>query len=184
MEQQNQEKQSKIKNKILLITFLSLYAIFIIISMIMKYEPGYKIAYNFGSFALFMLKIFPAAFILVGLFVVWVDKKVIENYFGEASGVKGYIAAILLSCTTLYPFIVALPIAASLYKKGAKLSIVLTYLGATAICRIPMTIFEASFVGIRFTITRYIISLPLIILSSILIEKILKKDVEQNKLGI
>lgn len=184
MEEQKQNEQKKTKNKILLIAFLSLYTVSILISLIIGYEPGYKIAYNFGSFALFMLKIFPAAFILVGLFVVWVDKKIIENYFGEASGIKGYIAAILLSCTTLYPFIVALPMGASLYKKGAKLSIVLTYLGATAVCRIPMTIFEAGFVGIRFTVTRYVVSLPLIIISSILIEKLLKKDIVQNKLGI
>ncbi len=176
------EKQKPKKKKV--ITFLFLYTSFIILSLIMKYEPGRRIAYNFQFFALDMFKLFPPAFILVGLFMVWIDRKAVEHYFGEASGVKGYIGAILLSCTTLYPFVVVLPMAASLYKKGAKLSIVLTYLGATAICRIPMTIFEASFIGIGFSVVRYIVSLPLIVISSILIERILRNDILHNRLGI
>ncbi|MCG8482198.1 MAG: permease [Clostridia bacterium] len=177
------EKQ-KSKNKKIIITFLFLYTSFIIVSLIMRYEPGSRIAYNFQFFSLDMFKLFPPAFILVGLFMVWVDRKVVERYFGEASGIKGYVGAILLSCTTLYPFVVVLPMAASLYRKGAKLSIVLTYLGATAVCRIPMTIFEASFIGIGFSLIRYIVSLPLIVMSSILIERILRKDIIHNRLGI
>ena len=172
--------KEEIKNKKTVITFLVLYTLFIILSLIMGYKPGLRIAYNFQFFALDMLKLFPPAFILVGLFMVWIDRKVVEHYFGEASGVKGYIGAILLSCTTIYPFIVVLPMAAALYKKGAKLSIVLTYLGASAICRIPMTIFEASFIGIGFSLIRYIVSLPLVIISSILIERILKNDILQT----
>nr|WP_281415074.1 permease [Fusibacter paucivorans] len=123
-----------------------------------------------------MFKLFPPAFVLVGLFMIWVNKETVEKFFGEASGIMGYVAAIALACTTLYPFVVVLPMGAALSKKGARLSIVLTYLGATAICRIPMTIFEASYLGIKFSMIRYAVSLPLIILSSVIIEKIVGKD--------
>ncbi len=183
----NQKQEKKAgnvkKNKNLMIGMLIIYAMFIICSFIFKIDSGMTIGNNFGFFAVDMLKLFPPAFVLVGLFMVWVDRKIVERYFGEASGMMGYIIAILLACTTLYPFIVVLPMAAALNKKGARLSIVLTYLGATAICRIPMTIFEASFLGLKFSIIRYVVSLPLIVISSIIIEKIVGKEYfEQNNL--
>lgn len=162
------------KNKKHLI-FIGLYTIAIIFSFAFDFQAGKNIGKNFWFFAYDMIKIFPPAFILVGLFTVWVDRKVIERYFGHASGMMGYVAGILLAFTTLYPFIVVLPLASELYKKGGKLSVVMTYLGASAICRIPMTIFEASFLGIQFTIIRYIVSLPLIVISSIIIEKVTVK---------
>ena len=41
---------------------------------------------------------------------------------------------------------------------------ILTFLNASMISRIPMTIFEASFLGIGFTLIRFAISIPLVIL--------------------
>ncbi|WP_202707462.1 permease [Sporosalibacterium faouarense] len=116
-----------------------------------------------------MLKVLLFAFILIGLFEVWVKKETVERYFGNASGYKGYIWAIILSSTTVGGAYVAFPVAYSLYSKGAKLSIVLTYIGAAALTRIPMTIFEASFLGIKFSVIRLLVSIPLVILSSIVI---------------
>ena len=40
------------------------------------------------------------------------------------------------------------------------------YVGAAAICRIPMTIYEASFLGIKFSLVRLMISIPLVVISS------------------
>jgi len=70
---------------------------------------------------------------------------------------------------------VAFPVAYSLYGKGAKLSIILTYIGASAICRVPMAIFETSFMGIKFTIIRLMVSIPLVILTSIALGDYLTK---------
>lgn len=169
------------KKPIVLFVFLGIYTIFIGSSFIINYEPGKIIFDNFYLFIVDMFKLFPAAFVLVGLFMVWVDRKVVERYFGESSGLKGHLSAILLACTTLYPFVVVLPMASGLYKKGAKLDIVLTYLGASAICRIPMSIFEATFLGIKFTVVRFVVSLPLIVISSIIIGKMMKN--KQLELG-
>jgi len=38
-----------------------------------------------------------------------------------------------------------------------------------------MTVFEASFMGVKFTVIRLLVSLPLIILSSVLLGRYLKK---------
>lgn len=153
-----------------------IYALFIGISFLLHFDSGIQMSKNFVFFAVDMLKLLPAAFILVGLFMVWVKRETVEKYLGTSSGLLGHLTAILLACTTLFPFVVVMPMAHALAKKGARLSIVLTYLGATAVCRIPMTIFEASFLGLKFSIIRYIVSLPLIILASILIEKWVGKD--------
>ncbi|HDP70096.1 MAG TPA: hypothetical protein ENN38_04715, partial [Actinobacteria bacterium] len=61
-----------------------------------------------------------------------------------------------------------------LFKKGAKLGVIFTYIGASAICRIPMTIFESSFMGIKFSLIRLLVSIPLVILSSVWLENYLE----------
>ena len=122
-----------------------------------------------------MLKILPCAFILIGLFEVWVKRETVEKHFGDESGIRGYLWGILLAGTSVGGLYVSFPVAYSLYNKGAKLSIIFTYISASGICRIPMTIFEASFIGIKFTIIRFLVSLPLVIISSILLGNYLTK---------
>lgn len=48
-------------------------------------------------------------------------------------------------------------------------------LGASAICRIPMMFFEASFLGIEFTLVRLAVSLPLLVITSVLMGEYLTK---------
>ena len=149
--------------------------LYIITSFIIGFNPGKEIADNFASFSVAMLRILPCAFILIGLFEVWVKRETVEKHFGEESGIRGYIWGVLLAGTTVGGLYVAFPVAYSLYSKGAKLSIIFTYIGASAICRVPMTIFEASFLGIKFTAIRLLVSLPLVIVTSILLGNYLTK---------
>ena len=163
------------RDNIAKIVGMSCYALFLIVSWIFGFNPGKEIGYNFASFSVDMLKILPCAFILIGLFEVWVKRETVEKHFGEKSGIRGYIWAVLLAGTTVGGLYVAFPVAYSLYSKGAKLSVIFTYLGASAICRVPMTIFEASFLGIKFTAIRLFVSLPLVIVSSMLLGDYLRK---------
>ena len=151
------------------------YVAFIVISLWLNYSPGKETARNFTSFSLDMLKIIPGAFILIGLFDVWVKKETVEKHLGEGSGIRGYVWVILLAGATVGGLYVAFPVAYSMYSKGAKLSLIFTYVGAAAVCRIPMTIFEASFLGINFSIIRLVVSLALVIISAIIMGNYLKK---------
>lgn len=164
------KRNTKIK-----VVYVSSYILFLIVSLVFGFNPGKEIGYNFISFLVYMLKILPCAFILIGLFEVWVKKEVIEKHLGKESGIKGYAWVILLAGTIAGGLLVAFPIAYSLYNKGAKLSIVFTYIGAAAICRVPMTLYEASFMGVKFTMIRLLISLPLVIITSILLGDYLTK---------
>jgi len=151
------------------------YLLFLIGSFIFGFNPGKEIGYNFITFSVDMLKILPCAFILIGLFEVWVKRETVEKHLGEESGIKGYIWALLLASTTVGGLYVAFPVAYSLYRKGAKLAVIFTYIGASAICRVPMTIFEASFMGIKFTLVRLFVSLPLVVITSMLLGDYLTK---------
>ncbi|MBW1697922.1 MAG: permease [Deltaproteobacteria bacterium] len=160
------------KAKLLL---FSSYIGFVIVSSTLGFAPGERIAQNFILFSIQMLKILPCAFILIGLFDVWVKKETVEKHMGAESSIRGYIWGLLLAGTTVGGLYVAFPVACSLYHKGARLSVIFTYISASAICRIPMTIFEASFLGIKFSLIRLLVSLPLVIASSMLLGSFLEK---------
>ena len=155
--------------------YISSYILFLIVSFVFGFNPGKEIGYNFISFLVYMLKILPCAFILIGLFEVWVKREIIEKHLGKESGIKGYVWVILLAGTIAGGLLVAFPIAYSLYNKGAKLSVIFAYIGAAAICRVPMTLYEASFMGVKFTVIRLLVSLPLVIITSILLGNYLSK---------
>ncbi len=151
------------------------YFVFLLVSLLVEFSPGLEIGRNFASFSVDMLQVLPAAFVLVGLFEVWVKKETVEKHLGQESGARGYLWAILLSATTVGGLYLAFPVAYALYSKGARLSVIFTYIGAAAICRIPMAVFEASFLGIKFTAIRWLVSLPLVIVTSIVLGKYLDR---------
>ena len=151
------------------------YLGFILLSYIIGFAPGEKIAGNFISFSIPMLKLLPFAFILIGLFDVWVKKETVEKHMGAHSGIRGHIWALPLAGTTVGGLYVSFPVAYTLHRKGAKLAVIFTYIAASAICRIPMTIFEASFMGIKFSVIRLLVSLPLVVASSMLLGAFLEK---------
>ncbi|MDO9507765.1 MAG: permease [Thermovirgaceae bacterium] len=154
------------------------FALFFAYSIIAGYEPGLKSGENLLSFTKTMAGILPPAFLLVGLFNAWVKREVVERYLGKGSGVKGYLWAIILAGTMVGGLFVALPLCHVLRKKGASLGVVFTFLNASAICRVPMTIFEASFLGLEFTLIRFAVSIPLLILAARMMALWLGEDFE------
>jgi len=163
------------RNTVIKIVGITVYFLFLGFSFVSEFNPGKEIGYNFISFSRELLKVLPFAFILIGLFEVWIKSETVEKHLGKDSGFRGYIWAILLAGTIVGGLYVAFPIAYSLSGKGAKLSVIFTYIGASAIARVPMTIFEASFLGAKFTAIRLLISLPLVIVSSIILGNYLTK---------
>ncbi|MFW6035980.1 MAG: permease [Halothermotrichaceae bacterium] len=164
----------KKNNKLNYIIF-SIFLLFLGFSYLLKYNLGLNIGSNFLIFARDMIKILPPAFILIGLFDVWVSRETIENNFGNSSGFKKYIYSILLAATTVGGTFVAFPVANSLYHKGTNYNSIFTYVTAASIVMIPMSIMEASILGIKFTSIRLGISLPLVIISSIILSKYMNK---------
>lgn len=145
---------------------LGIFLLVLLVSWQQQWSPGLHIAAHSRHFFYGMLRVFPCAFLLIGLFEVWVKKETVERHLGDQSGWKGYLWALLLAGTTVGGMFVAFPVAYSLHTKGAKLGTIFTYVGAAAICRVPMTLFEASYLGGLFSLIRFAVSLPLLVLSS------------------
>ncbi|HDQ14534.1 MAG TPA: hypothetical protein ENN41_06955 [Sediminispirochaeta sp.] len=152
--------------------YFGLFVVFLIVSYFVQYKPGIEMGRNFYIFARDMLLILPPAFVLIGLFEVWAKRETIEKHLGENSKFRAYFWSILLAATTVGGTFVAFPVANSLYHKGARYSMIMTYVTSASLVMIPMSIMEASILGLKFTATRLLVSLPLVILSSILLERI------------
>lgn len=160
---------SYLKKNLPSIIVFAAFLVFVGVSAILEFEAGRRMSATFVSFLGHMVRILPCVFVLIGLFEVWVKREVIERHLGEGAGLKSHVYAILLAGTTIGGLHVALPVAHALKVKGARLGVMLTYIFASCICRAPMTLFEASFLGWRFTLVRFVVSLPLIVLFASLI---------------
>jgi uncharacterized membrane protein YraQ (UPF0718 family) len=151
------------------------FGLFIAASFVGGYEPGRRIGETFGVTMLDMLKLLPCAFVLIALFDVWVKRETVERHFGQGAGIRGYLWGMLLAGMTVGGMYVAFPIAYSLFRKGASLPVVLAYVGFAGVCRIPMTMFEASFMGGLYTAVRLGVAIPLVIISSVILGRILQR---------
>ena len=151
------------------------YGLFVLVSFLIDFEPGKGMGLLFFHFGSNMFRILPCAFLLVGLFEVWIPRETVMRHLGHDSGLKGYMWAVLLASTMVGGLYVALPLAHSLRGKGASWSTVLAFLGGTTLCRVPMVIFEASFMGLKFTAIRLFVALPLVLVASMLLGKYLTK---------
>jgi len=153
--------------------YFGLFVAFIAVSFLLKFEPGVEMGNNFYLFAKDMVLILPPAFVLIGLFDVWAKRETIEKHFGETADARGYVWSILLAATTVGGTFVAFPVANALYHKGARYSMIMTYVTSASLVMIPMSIMEAAILGPRFTAVRILVSLPLVVMGSLLIEKVL-----------
>ncbi len=161
------------KKDIILYSITAAFLIFALVSVIVEFDTGKSLLKNFWDYIKFIMSVMPAVFLLIGLFNIWVKKETVMKHMGHGSGIRGYVLAVLLAFTCIGGLFAALPISRQLYDKGSRLGVIMTYLGASCVCRIPMTLWEASLLGWEFTAIRFMVSLPLIILSSIFIEKAL-----------
>jgi uncharacterized membrane protein YraQ (UPF0718 family) len=113
-------------------------------------------------------------FILIGLFDVWVPKEKVEKHIGKESGIKGVLWVMLLAMLQAGPLYSAFPVAYLLWRKGCSIRNVFIYLGAFSTLKIPMLTFEIGFLGLKFSLLRTIITLPVFILLAQIMEVYLR----------
>ena len=119
-----------------------------------------------------LILILPAVMILMGLFAVWVDNKIIIKYLGHASGIPGLALALFLGMMPTGPLYIAFPMAAMLLKKGARVANIIIFLSAWACIKLPQELVELRFMGFNFMIIRLIFTLVMVIAMGVLIEKL------------
>ena len=130
---------------------------------------------NSLQFSWEVLKIVPSVMILMGLFDVWVPRKLVEQSIGYGSGLRGMLFTILLGTAAAGPIYAAFPVALSLHKKGARLANIGIFLGTWAAIKIPMILMESSFIGLRFALIRLTLTIPGVIVVSCLVPIFVKR---------
>lgn len=151
------------------------FAVFVGGASAFSLPAGERMGKTFANMLGQMLGLLPCAFILIALFDVWVSRETVERHFGKGSGIGGYFWGILLAGMTVGGLYLAFPVACSLFRKGAKLSVILAYVSFAGICRIPMTMFEVSFMGGLYTAVRLAVSIPMVIIASHFMGRILER---------
>ena len=171
-------KRKKISRDYLIaVGFLFLIFLFRFIDV----EIGHRMIRSLLSFAREMIVMVPCIFILIGLIDVWIPANWIQKHVGEKSGLKGGIFVILLAVFQGGPLYGAFPVAHILWKKGCNMRNIFIYLGAFSSLKAPMMIFEASFLGWRFTLIRSAVALPIFILiAEVLAVYSRKSGIEMN----
>jgi uncharacterized membrane protein YraQ (UPF0718 family) len=121
-----------------------------------------------------MALILPPVFILMGLMEVWIPKNQIQKWMGNKSGIKGMAIALALGTLPTGPLYIAFPMTSTLIRKGASYTNMVIFLGSWAALKIPQLMIEIKFLGLPFTITRFVLTLTALILIGLLIEIILR----------
>ncbi len=151
------------------------FGVFATASLAFHLPFGIEAGQQFLAFSWTMALVMPAAFVLIGLFEAWVPQHVVERHLGVESGLRAHLWSALLAGTAVGGLVVAFPVAAVLRRKGARMAVVLSYVGASGVVRVPMTLFEMSFLGVEFTLVRYAIAVPLLIVSAELLGSSLER---------
>lgn len=122
-----------------------------------------------------MIEVLPAVMILSGLISVWVPKEVILNNFGSDSGLKGKLISVFIGSISAGPIYAAFPITQSLLLKGASIVNVVIIISAWAVVKLPMLIVETKFLGLPFAATRFLLTVPFIIIMGIIVERLVSQ---------
>lgn len=133
-------------------------------------------ALNSAGFLLEVLSIVPPVMVLMGLLDVWVPRRLVESHLGPDSGFMGAAVAMLLGTAAAGPLYAAFPVAVSLRKKGARLANIVIFLGTWGAIKIPMILMESSFIGLRFALLRLLFTVPCILASGYLMERIVPEE--------
>ena len=153
------------------------FVIFAGSSFCFHYNPGIQIFKdNFWMFFKEMIILLPLMFVLIGLFDVWIPKERIQKHIGDSSGIKGMLLVMLLAFIQAGPLYAAFPVARLLWSKGCSPVNIFIYLGAFTTAKIPMLAFEIGFLGLKFSLIRIIISIPVFIIIGVIMGKYFNRN--------
>lgn len=123
-----------------------------------------------------VMLIMPGISILMGLFEVWVPKSLVEAHMGSGSGLKGFAIAFAFGTAPTGPLYGAFPVARGLLDKGASIGAVTVFLGAWGAAKIPQLMMEAKFLGLPFTVARFVLTLLAVGIMGVLANSLVKNE--------
>jgi uncharacterized membrane protein YraQ (UPF0718 family) len=175
----------KIRENLFLVFIILCYAVILII----KPQTGFDAVKNSGYYIKEMLMIMPVIFVLTALLDIWVPKQTIMKYLGQESKFKGIFLSFALGAISAGPVYAAFPICIMLHKKGASIRNIVIILSSWAVIKIPMLINELKFLGPKFMLVRWVLTVFAILIFSWIASKIVKdenlpKKIKEVKTGL
>jgi uncharacterized membrane protein YraQ (UPF0718 family) len=168
------EKQAKQKKKMMRDwLFLGITIVVVIILLLIFPAKTDAVTSTAQEYFIEMMVILPAVMVIMGLFAVFIPNETVVKHLGKTSGIKGIALAILIGTLPTGPLYVAFPMAATLLKKGARVSNIIVFLSAWACIKIPQEMVEFQFLGIEFMALRLILTIIFVIIMGISIERII-----------
>ncbi len=177
------EKQAKQKKKMIRDwLFLGISIVIVVVLLSLFPEKTEPVTSTAKEYFIEMMVILPAVMIIMGLFAVYISDETVVKHLGRTSGIKGIALSILIGTLPTGPLYIAFPMAATLLKKGARVSNIIVFLSAWACIKIPQEMVEFQFLGIEFMLLRLILTVIFVIIMGISIEKIIEwKDKKASR---
>jgi uncharacterized membrane protein YraQ (UPF0718 family) len=123
-----------------------------------------------------VMLIMPGISVLMGLFEVWVPRSMVEAHMGKDSGLKGFLIAFVFGTAPTGPLYAAFPVARGLVDKGAGVGTITVFLGAWGAAKIPQLMLEARFMGMPFTIARFVLTVVGVGLMGLIVDYVVKPE--------
>lgn len=114
-----------------------------------------------------------AAFLMAGFVEVLVPKDLITKWMGERSGINGILIATVAGVVTPGGPMISFPLIAALYRLGANFGPLVGYLTSWELMGIQrIIVWEIPFMGIRFAVLRFAVSLLLPIIAALTAQRL------------
>lgn len=168
----------KVKDNVFLIVIALAYALMFVV----KKDMGVDSIKNSAYYIKEMLMIMPVIFVLTALLDTWVEKEKIMKYLGKEAKTKGVILSFVLGSIAAGPIYAAFPMCVMLHKKGASVRNLVIILSSWAVIKVPMLLNEVKFLGVKFMVIRWVLTVIAIIIFSWIAAKMVKdEDIVQKE---
>lgn len=163
---------NKIKENLFLSIIVLAYAIIAVVNPSM----GVASVKNSGYYIKEMLMIMPVIFVLTALLDLWVPKEKIMQFLGKEAKAKGVFLAFVIGSISAGPIYAAFPMCVMLHKKGASIRNIVIILSSWAVIKVPMLLNEFKFLGPKFMVMRWILTVLSILIFSWIADKVIKAE--------
>ena len=109
--------------------------------------------------------------------------EVVARHTGDGSGWKSSLWMILFAMLQVGPLYGAFPVAGLMWRKGTSPRNIFIYLGAFSTLKLPMIGFEVGFLGLKFTLLRAALAVPVFLVMAIVMDKAFGKTFVVNDMA-
>ncbi|MEX3011950.1 permease [Hoeflea sp. TYP-13] len=128
---------------------------------------------NSGGQLLRFTPIIVIAVLLAGFIETVVPREFIQNWLSDSAGWRGIVLAWFAGIITPIAGVFGMPLVAALYKAGAGLPVIMTYLTSLATLSLIKVPVEVGFYGWKLTMLRFAVSLLLPLFAGLLTHALL-----------